>query len=84
MGINVDATFLGLAANFLHCSISYFPFKYLGFPIGANSKRLSTWQPLLDTLVSHQSKWRRVILLDSALNYIPIFFLSFLKMSNGF
>jgi hypothetical protein len=52
MRINVDVSFLRLAANFLHRSIGSFPFKYLGLPIGANSRRLSTWRSLFDTLVT--------------------------------
>ena len=91
IGINVDASFPYLTANFLHCSIGSFPFKYMALPIGANSRKLSTWQPLLDMLLTRLSSWinrfvgwgGRVILLNSVLDSIPIFFLSFLKMSNG-
>jgi len=52
MGINVDASFLGMAANFLHYSTGSFPLKYMALPNGANSRKLSTGQPLLDTLLT--------------------------------
>jgi len=82
MRINVDASFLGLLANFLYCSLGSVPFKYLGLPIRVNYRRLSTCQPLLDTLVTRLNSWSnrfvslggRVILLNSVLNFILIFF----------
>jgi len=55
MGSNVDASFLGLAANFLHYSVGSLPFKCLGLSIGANSRRFR--QPMLDTVVTHLSSW---------------------------
>lgn len=82
MGVSVDVFFLGLAANFLHCSIALILFKYLGLPVRDNYIRLSTWKPLLDSLVTRLSSWSnrfvsldgRVIVLNSVLNYIQIFF----------
>lgn len=80
-------TFLGLGENFLHCNIGSIPLKYLGHSIGVNSRSLSIWQPLLDILINRLSSWSnkfvnfgRVILLNLVLNFIMIFFLSFLKM----
>lgn len=55
MGSNVDASFLGLAANFLYYSVGSLPFKYLGLSIGANSRRFC--QPLLDIVVTRLSSW---------------------------
>lgn len=52
---NVDASFLGLAANFLHYSVCSLPFKYLDLSIGANSRRFC--QPLLDIVVTRLSSW---------------------------
>lgn len=42
MGVNVDEYFLNVAASFLFCSIGKVPFKFLGLPVGANPRRVST------------------------------------------
>jgi hypothetical protein len=61
---------------------------YLGLPVGANPRKERTWKPLLDSLAKRLNNWQfryvslggRVILLNSVLNSIPIFYLSFMKM----
>jgi len=42
IGVNVDNDFMDMACNFLNCSRGSVPFKYLGLPVGANSRSLST------------------------------------------
>jgi hypothetical protein len=88
MGVNVSQDFTTLASTFLNCKTSTIPFKYLGLPVGANSWSLATWEPLLEALQKRLSAWSnkyvsfggRIILLNSVLNAIPVFYLSFLKM----
>jgi hypothetical protein len=88
MGVNVSSEFLGVAERFLHCSQTSLPFMYLGLPVGANPRKISTWKPLTDTIARKLGSWNnkwvslggRVVLLNSVLNSIPIFYLSFLKM----
>jgi hypothetical protein len=43
--INIHQSWLQEAANILNCKIGSTPFKYLGLPIGANPRRIPTWQP---------------------------------------
>jgi hypothetical protein len=89
-GVNVPSNFLELASTFLNCRLHTFRFKYLGLPIGDSSNCLLTWDPLLEHLRKRLFSWRnkhislggRIILLNSVLNAIPIFHLSFLKMPN--
>lgn len=50
LGVNVDDYFRSAAASFLFYSIGKFPFKFLGLPIGANPRRASTWQPIIDVM----------------------------------
>lgn len=77
-----------LAAGFLNYKVAEIPFKYLDLPVGANLRRASTWQPMIDSLVKRLCSWKnrylslggRIVLLNSILNSIPIFFLSFMKM----
>ncbi|GAU38652.1 hypothetical protein TSUD_276920 [Trifolium subterraneum] len=64
------------------------PFTYLGLPIGANPRSLSTWEPLVDLLRKRLNSWRnkyislggQIVMINAVLNAIPIFYLSFLKM----
>jgi hypothetical protein len=88
IGINVPRDFLEMACNFLNCTEGSLPFNYLGLPIGANSRRLSTWEPLLEHVVKRLNLWGnkficfggRIVLLNSVSNSIPIFYLSFMRM----
>jgi len=88
LGINVDPVFMGMACNFLNCNQGSFPFRYLGMPVGGNPGRISTWDPLLEHLSKKLNSWGnkyislggRIVLINSILNAIPIFHLSFFKM----
>ena len=44
MGVNVPRDFMDAACQFLHCREGCVPFNYLGLPVGANSKKVSTWE----------------------------------------
>jgi hypothetical protein len=88
MGVNVSEEFMELACDFLNCRRGQIPFKYLGLPVGANPKRISTWEPLIEYLKKRLTSWGkkhislsgRIVMINSVLNSIPIFFMSFLKM----
>lgn len=79
---------MDMACEFLNCSEGSLPFNYLGLPVGANPGRALTWQPLLDLLSRRLNNWGnkfislggRIVLLNSVLNSISIFYLSFLKI----
>ncbi|MCH82363.1 LINE-1 reverse transcriptase like [Trifolium medium] len=89
IGINVGDSFMDMACTFLNCIRGGLPFKYLGLPVGANPRRLSTWVPLLEKIRKKLNNWGnkhislggRVVLINSVLNSIPIFYLSYMKMS---
>jgi hypothetical protein len=91
IGINVAHVFLRVASSFLNCRVSTLPFKYLGLPVGANPRRAATWEPLLVSLRKRLGCWGnklvslggRITLLNSVLNAIPIFYLSFMKIPVG-
>jgi hypothetical protein len=88
IGVNVSSNFLHVAKNFLHCKLGSLPFTYLGLPVGANPRLSSTWDPVVKTIEQRLLSWKhrfvslggRVVLLNSVLASIPVFFLSFLKM----
>jgi hypothetical protein len=88
LGVNIDDNFMEMACNFLNCIRGVFPFHYLGLPVGANPRRLSTWEPMVEKIRRKLNSWGnkhisfggRLVLINSVLNSIPIFYLSFLKM----
>ncbi|XP_019427156.1 PREDICTED: uncharacterized protein LOC109335476 [Lupinus angustifolius] len=45
-GIRLYDSSISAAANFLFCKVGSIPFLYLGILVGANPRRLSTWQVL--------------------------------------
>ncbi|GAU28852.1 hypothetical protein TSUD_21890 [Trifolium subterraneum] len=88
IGVNVSDHFMTMACRFLNCKQGMVPFSYLGLPVGANPRRCSTWDPLIEQLRRRLQNWRhkyvslggRIVLINSVLNAIPIFYLSFLRM----
>ncbi|MCH89732.1 LINE-1 reverse transcriptase like, partial [Trifolium medium] len=64
------------------------PFIYLGLPVGANPRSATTWEPVIKTIEKRLFSWRnryvslggRVILINSVLTSIPVFYLSFMKI----
>jgi hypothetical protein len=88
LGVNVSQNFMRVASVFLNCGVGSVPFKYLGLPVGANIRRQTTWEPLLNSLRKRLGGWKnrhvsfrgRLILLNSVLNVVPIFYLSFFKI----
>jgi hypothetical protein len=88
MGVNVSQEFLELASTFLNCKTSSIPFVYLGLLVGANPRRVSTWEPLLESIRRRLGVWGnkfvsfggRIVLLNAVLNAISVFYLSYLKI----
>lgn len=58
IGINVEQQFQHDAAMFLNCKSGKIPFKYLGLPIGADPRKLVTWQLVLDSLKYRLASWK--------------------------
>jgi len=50
IGVNVPWDFMEAACGFFNCRQWALPFNYLGLPVGANSKKVSTWEPMLEKL----------------------------------
>lgn len=79
---------MDMACDFLSCSKGKIPFLYLGLPVGANGRSMSTWEVLVESLNRKLNTWGhkyinfggRIVLLNSVLNSIPIFYLTFLRM----
>ncbi|GKV53518.1 hypothetical protein SLEP1_g60039, partial [Rubroshorea leprosula] len=86
-GIHVNDEDLSAMADMLNCMVGTIPFKYLGVPVGANSRKVSTWSPIVECLRKRLSSWRcetlsfggRIILLNAVLSSIPVYYFSTLK-----
>jgi hypothetical protein len=86
-GLNIENRFLEAGASFLSCLSDVVPFKFLGIPVGANPRRRTTWQPVIDTMSKRLNLWSsrhlsyggRITLINSVLASIPLYFFSFFK-----
>jgi hypothetical protein len=86
-GWNIEDTFLAAASNFLYCSIDKAPFRFLGLPVGANPRRFETWKPVINSLKNKLTVWKgknlsiggMLVLINSVLSSLPVFFFSFYK-----
>jgi hypothetical protein len=58
VGVNITDYWLNEAASILNCKVSKFPFLYLGLSIGGDPRRLSFWEPVVNTIKSRLSGWK--------------------------
>jgi hypothetical protein len=73
------------------CDIGSLPFRYLGIPIHFCKLRNGEWKPVEDRFEKKLSSWigkilsyeDRLVLINSVLTSLPMFMLSFLKISKG-
>ncbi|KAK1422577.1 hypothetical protein QVD17_17860 [Tagetes erecta] len=87
LGINIQTNLVESLASCVHCKVSSLPFSYLGIPVGANMNKIKNWDPVIDSFKSRLSLWKakhlsiggRLILIQSVLDSIPIYFFSLFK-----
>lgn len=78
---------MNAASIFLSCNIDSLPFKFLGVKVGDSPRKLSIWRDLINHFKNRLVGWKgkhltiavRVMLINSVLNVIPIYTLSFYK-----
>ena len=58
VGIGVDEASMRRYAKVLNCEIMKTRFIYLGIPIGANHRRASTWEPIVQKFKNKWSTWK--------------------------
>lgn len=89
--MNVEEDWVGKATYVLNGKVRNLPMKYLGLPIGTDTKRMKTWELVLDIVKKRLSRWTtkflsmvgRLVLLKYILSSIPVYFLSFFKVLIG-
>ena len=75
-------------AKMLECTTIQLPFTYLGIPLGANMRKASSWQIIIDKVQRKLSSWRcssmsrggRLTLIKSVLNCLPLYYMSLFKV----
>lgn len=58
-GVKVLNQDVEVLAQVMGCKIESLPIKYLGLPLGANPRRIKTWEPVIDSFERALSIWRR-------------------------
>lgn len=87
IGLNMDEWSINGVSSFLACKVGSVPFKFLGVLVGANPRRASMWQPVLDSMKARLSPWRsmklsiggRVTLINSVLSSLSLYLFSMYK-----
>ena len=90
-GINVDEAWLLNTADILLCRTGVLPFTYLGLPIGGNSSRINTWEPIITRMNNKLATWKghmlsiggRLTLLKASLSSLPLYYMSLFPVPKG-
>ncbi|GKB01694.1 hypothetical protein Tco_0829738 [Tanacetum coccineum] len=86
-GIRVSNDEISSMASWTRCAAGFFPFTYLGLPIGANMNLTSSWHVLIDRFQKRLSTWKanllsiggRLTLIKAVLGSLGIYYLSIFK-----
>nr|GEV98145.1 putative RNA-directed DNA polymerase, eukaryota, reverse transcriptase zinc-binding domain protein [Tanacetum cinerariifolium] len=90
-GIGVLPSTVHNMATMFGCSASNLPFSYLGVKMGANMKRTSSWDAVINKVTTKLSSWKaktlsaggRLTLVKSMLGAIPTYYMSLFKVPMG-
>nr|GEW56040.1 hypothetical protein [Tanacetum cinerariifolium] len=90
-GIGVISSIVHNMAAMFGCSASKLPFSYLGVNVGANMKRVSSWDVVIKKFTVKLSSWKaktlsvggRLTLVKFVLGAIPTYFMSLFKVPEG-
>ncbi|GKD51539.1 putative RNA-directed DNA polymerase, eukaryota, reverse transcriptase zinc-binding domain protein [Tanacetum coccineum] len=61
-GVGVSSNEVDIMASYTGCEDGFFPFTYLGLPIGLIMSCITNWQPLIDRFKVRLSGWKANIL----------------------
>ena len=64
--------------------------RYLGIPLEADSRRMTTWKPIIEKIEKRLSVWQasliskvgRSVMIKFVINSLPFYFLGLFKMPN--
>ncbi|XP_059630150.1 uncharacterized protein LOC132273143 [Cornus florida] len=86
-----DVPNIGMLASILGCRIGSFPISYLGLPLGAPSRCVGVWDPVVDRFERRLVGWKqqylskggRVTLIKSTLSCLPTYFISLFQIPSS-
>lgn len=87
MGVKERDNVISQIAYSLNCRVGEVPFKFLGIQVGANPRKSSTWNAVIQTMKSRLQGWRnkhlsfggRQVLLNATLSSLPVYNFGFYK-----
>lgn len=87
-GVNVPQQDVALLAQVMGCKVESLPIKYLGLPLGANPRRIKTWDPVIVNIEKKLAVWKqrvsttggRLTLINSSMGSLPVYYMSMFKM----
>ncbi|XP_016173367.1 uncharacterized protein LOC107615863 [Arachis ipaensis] len=85
---NYDDRWVQHMCSVLGCKEASLQVKYLGISLGANSRLVKTWKPIIDKVEDKLNIWKakvlnkpgKLVLIKSVLNSLPVYYLSLYKM----
>lgn len=92
MGIHIVEPFMQASSCFSYCERGKVPFNFLGIPIEANHGNRILWNYVVKNLKSRLAVWKsrflsiggRITLINTVINSIPIYYLSFFKILKNY
>lgn len=86
-GINMSERSMNATTFFLSCCEEKFPFKFLGVKVRDSLRRVHMWKEVINNIASTLTTWKnrflstggKIVLINSILNSISIYSLSFYK-----
>jgi len=86
--IGKDEAWAKQVEKLLGCVQIKLPIKYLGIPLGANMRKASSWQSVLDKVQKRLLSWKscslsragKVVMIKAVLNSLPMYYLSMFKI----
>ncbi|XP_058724719.1 uncharacterized protein LOC131596153 [Vicia villosa] len=87
VGINLCEDYIQMSSTFMSCGIGVTPFKFLGVMVGDSPRKTAMWKEVINDIRRRLNNWRgkflsvggRVVLINSVLNAIPLYSLSFYR-----
>ncbi|QHO07736.1 uncharacterized protein DS421_14g466350 [Arachis hypogaea] len=86
--MNCDEQWVQRMCRLLGCKGGSLPVKCLSIPLGANPRLVKTWKLIIDKVEEKLNLWkakilnkpRKLVLIKSILNSLPVYYLSLFKI----
>lgn len=87
MGFGVEEREIASWAKIPKCEMVNLPFEYLGLPVGAKPSDKKVWNKVVNRVTTLLEKWKnnfvffgeKIVLINSVLSSIPLYFLLFFE-----